>query len=69
MTIPLNPHTTYVSPKNREYRVAGIGKIPGTDKWINRKLKNKWLVSIVFLDNDDKSMLIFNHSDNIEKLN
>jgi len=69
MTIPNNPHTRYVSPKKREYRVAGIEKIPDTDKWINRKLKNEWLVSIVFLDNNEHSKLILNHYDKIEKIN
>jgi len=66
MTIPLNPHTTYVSPRNREYRVAGIEKIPHTERWDNRYVKNKWLVSIVFLDNNEHSKLIFNHYDKIE---
>ena len=68
MTIPTNPNIVYKSPKNRDYRVAGIEKIPKTDKWINRTLKNKWMVSIVFLDNNEHSKLIFDHNYKIEKI-
>lgn len=68
MTIPTNPHITYKSPKNRGYRVAGIEKIPETEKWINRVIKNKWIVDIVFLDNKERSKLIFNHLDVLEEI-
>jgi hypothetical protein len=40
MTIPTNPNIVYKSPKNRDYRVAGIEKMPDTDN-NNKQVKER----------------------------
>lgn len=62
-----NPHTTYTSEKGRTYRVSGIEKIPDSEKWINQTEKHKWIVTIIFTDNQQPRILklLYNHNDKL----
>lgn len=60
-----NPFTTYISPKNRSYRVVSIEKIPNTTKWIKSQEKSLFKVLIKYLDNDTMLWLLFDYNDKL----
>ena len=57
-----NPHTTYTSPKGREFRTISIERVEGSEKWVNRQQKSKWRVCIKYLDNDRMLWLYFDYN-------
>lgn len=68
-TMPTNPHTTYTDGTGRPFRVMGIKRIPGTEKWVDRVLKCHWGVLIKFLDEQkpDKKVLYYDTNDKLYK--
>lgn len=63
-----NPHTTYTSPKGKEFRVTGIEKIEDSDKWVNGELKYEWIVNIRYIEDNSSAKLHYNHYDKIIKV-
>lgn len=68
-TMPTNPHTTHTDASGRPFRVMGIKRIPGTEKWVDRALKCHWGVLIKFLDEQkpDKKVLYYGWDDKLYK--
>ena len=49
-----NPFATYTSPNGLAYRVTGIEKVEGSERWINGVLKYHWITSICFIESKEK---------------
>ena len=52
-----NPYETYKSPKGLAYRVTGVEKVEGSERWIDGVLRYHWLISICFLNSDKRLTL------------
>jgi len=66
--ISLNPFLIQVSPNGREFKVVGIEKDLTVDsKWINETKKYHWIVTIKFLDNNQRVRLYFDYNDRCMK--
>ena len=63
----INPYETYKSPKGLDYRVTGVEKVEGSERWINGVLKYHWLVSICFLNSDKRLTLEYDYNEKIIK--
>ena len=48
-----NPFATYTSPNGLAYRVTGIEKVEGSERWINGILKYHWITSICFIESKE----------------
>lgn len=66
MTLPTNPHTTYTSPKGRQYRLVGLEN--SDPKWIGREIRYLWTSRIKFLDDGSNADLFFGYNDNFIKI-
>ena len=62
-----NPYETYNSPKGLDYRVTGVEKVEGSERWINGVLRYHWLVSICFLNSDKRLTLEYDYNEKIIK--
>lgn len=64
----LKPNVFYTSPKGREYRVIKIEKVSNSEKWINRVLHFKWMVTIKFREGDT-NILTYDYNDKLININ
>jgi len=60
-----NPYETYKSPKGLAYRVTGVEKVEGSERWINGVLRYHWLVSICFLNSDKRLTLEYDYNEKV----
>ena len=60
-----NPFATYTSPKGLDYRVTGIEKVEGSERWINGVLKYNWITSICFIESDERISLEYDYSEKV----
>ena len=63
----INPYETYKSPKGLDYRVTGIEKVEGSERWINGVLRYHLLVSICFLNSDKRLTLEYDYNEKVIK--
>ena len=61
----INPYETYKSPKGLAYRVTGVEKVEGSERWINGVLRYHWLVSICFLNSDKRLTLEYDYNEKV----
>jgi hypothetical protein len=62
-----NPFATYTSPNGLAYRVTGIQKVEGSERWIDGVLRYHWLISICFLNSDKRLTLEYDYSEKVIK--
>ena len=66
--ISLDPLIVQFSPNGREFRVIGIKMdLWHEPKWINGTEKFCWIVTVKFIDNDQRVELHFDYSDQCVK--
>ena len=61
----INPYETYKSSKGLDYRVTGIEKVEGSERWINGVLKYHWITSICFIESDERISLEYDYSEKV----
>ena len=61
----INPYETYKSPKGLDYRVTGVEKVEGSERWINGVLKYHWITSICFIESDERISLEYDYSEKV----
>lgn len=60
----LDPYITQMSPNGRGFKVVGVEKDLSYDsQWIDGMEKFRWIVTIKFLDDNQRVRLHFDHKD------
>jgi hypothetical protein len=62
-----NPFATYTSPNGLVYRVTGVEMVEKSGRWIDGVLRYHWLVSICFIESDERISLEYDYNEKIIK--
>jgi hypothetical protein len=66
--ISLDPFITQESPNKRKFSVIGVEKdLTVEPEWINQTVKYHWIVTVKFLDNNQRVKFYFDYNDRCMK--